>query len=111
MASKKIFKKVGDPKALEIKLAPQEQVVFDAIPKGAKGIERADLIAKLDELAAAGTLKTGQATSSILGYYTKHLVDSKLIEVETVVVEVEKKAKGKKETPAATTEETSGAVS
>jgi hypothetical protein len=97
----KTFAKVGDPKALEVKLAPQEQVVFDAIPKGKTGIERGALVAILDGLAADGTLKTGQAPSSILGYYTKHLVDSKLITVTVVEVEAPKKEKPAKETPKA----------
>lgn len=88
MATKKIFRKVskntGDN---AVKLAPQETVVFDAIPATKAGIERAELVAALEKLAEDGTLKTGQKPASILGYYTKHLVDSGLVTVEKIVEE------------------------
>lgn len=82
MAVKKMFKRVGDPAKLEVKLAPQEVVVFEHIP--AKGIERKDLVAALEQAAKDGKLQTKQTPASILGYYTKHLVDSKLIEIERI---------------------------
>jgi hypothetical protein len=92
MAVKKMFRRIGNPKDLDVKLAPQERVVFDAIPRTKTGIEREELIAKLEELAKTPdpknegkmVLQTGQKPASILGYYTKHLVDSKLIEVERI---------------------------
>lgn len=103
MAVQKMFKKIGDPKALEVKLAPQEQIIFDAIPKSKGGIERADLLVILE--GKVEELKTRQKVASILGYYTKHLIDSKLIEIEKVVTEpvkAEKPAKAdKKEAKAA----------
>src|SRR5210317_336678 len=95
MAVKKMFRKISNNKGDDaVKLAPQEQVVFDAIPASKAGIERADLVTKLEELASGDepTLKTGQKPASILGYYTKHLVDSKLIEVEKIVEEPPKNA-------------------
>lgn len=82
MAIRKMFKRTGDPKKLEISLAPQEQVVFDQIPTN--GIERKELVAKLEDCVKNGELKTKQAAASILGYYTKHLVDSKLIKIERI---------------------------
>lgn len=82
MAVKKMFKRVGDPAKLEIKLAPQEVVVLEHIP--AKGIERKDLVAALEQAAKDGKLQTKQAPASILGYYTKHLVDSKLVEIKRI---------------------------
>ena len=95
MAVKKIFRRL-EANAGEIKLAPQEEVVFNAIPKSKAGIERAALIEKLDALVADGTLKTKQKAATILGYYTKHLVDSKLVEVEKI-----EEAPAKKEAEAA----------
>jgi hypothetical protein len=90
MATKKVFRKISkntDDDA--VKLAPQEQVVFDSIPATKAGIERAELVALLEGLASGDDpkLKTGQKPASILGYYTKHLVDSGLVEVEKIVEE------------------------
>lgn len=102
MATKKIFRSISTNKGDDaIKLAPQEQVVFDSIPNNKTGIERADLVAKLEALAEDGTLKTGQKPASILGYYTKHLIDSKLITVEKIVEEPPKKEKAEKPAKAA----------
>lgn len=94
MAKEKIFRRLSDNKGDDaVKLAPQEQVVFDAIPKTKAGINRTALIEKLTELASGDEpkLKTRQSPASILGYYTKHLVDSRLVEVETVEPPAEKK--------------------
>jgi hypothetical protein len=88
MATKYIFRKISKNTGDDaVKLAPQEQVLFDLIPATKGGIERAALIEALDAAVEAETLKTKQKTSIILGYYKKHLVDSGLVEVEKVVEE------------------------
>ena len=85
MAVKKIFRRLAKTPG-DVKLAPQEAVVFDAIPMTKGGIERGELVTNLEALATGDDpqLKTKQSVASILGYYTKHLVDSGLIEVERV---------------------------
>ena len=99
----KIFRKVGDPKKLEIKLAPQEAIILGCIPGTKAGIERKELVAKLDALTTGDdpTLMTRQPTARLLAYYQRHLVDSKLVEVETIKVEPKKKEPAKEEAKAA----------
>lgn len=94
MPTQKIFRKVAKNTGDDaIKLAPQEQVLFDTIPATKGGIERKDLLAALEALTTGDkpALKTKQPVSIILGYYTKHLVDSGLVEVEKIVTEPAKK--------------------
>jgi hypothetical protein len=98
MAKVKTFRKLTDNKGDDaVKLAPQEQVIFDSIPKSKAGLKRDALIEKLTELASGDEPKlvTRQSPASILGYYTKHLVDSGLIEVEVTETEPEKKEEPK----------------
>lgn len=96
MPVKKVFRRISDNKGDDaVKLAPQEQVIFDAIPKTKAGIERGALVEKLTELASGDEpqLKTRQSPASILGYYTKHLTDSGLVEVERVETPAAKETK------------------
>lgn len=54
------------------KLAPQEQVIYDALLK--KGLNKEiDRDAFVEELEKSGTLKTKQEVSRVVSYYLQHL--------------------------------------
>lgn len=54
------------------KLAPQEQVIYDALLKKGVGKE-IDRDSFVEELEKSGTLKTKQETRRVVAYYLQHL--------------------------------------
>jgi hypothetical protein len=81
----KMIRRVAKLDQDKIKLAPQEKVIFAAIPE-VGGISRTDLIKNLtaNRGEGEGQLSGKQDTARLVSYYRKHLLDSGLC-VEDVV--------------------------
>jgi hypothetical protein len=83
------------------KLAPQEQVIYDALLK--KGLNKEiDRDAFVEELEKSGALKTKQETRRVVAYYLQHMVKigvAQSIKPEPVAKEEKPKA-DKKAAPA-----------
>jgi hypothetical protein len=83
------------------KLAPQEQVIYDALLKKGVGKE-IDRDSFVEELEKSGTLKTKQETRRVVAYYLQHLTKigvAESIKPEPVAKEEKPKAE-KKAAPA-----------
>jgi hypothetical protein len=74
------------------KLAPQEQVIYDALLK--KGLNKEiDRDSFVEELEKSGTLKTKQSVARVVAYYLQHL--TKIGVAESIKPEPAPKAENK----------------
>lgn len=91
--------------AKDDKLAPQEQVIYDALLKKGVGKE-IDRDSFVEELEKSGTLKTKQETRRVVAYYLQHLTKIGVAEsIKPEPVAKEEKPKAEKKAAGAASED------